>query len=249
MLHLLRTLALVSIPTIFITILTSCSSQTKEQVESPQSPGLANEVQANDAPASMTRIEARLLDQAQKSFRAGRYTTPIHNNAYDTFHAVLAINPENSHARGGLQAILLQYAQLVRNAIGQGRLSAASSTLKQAELHYPANALLMDLKRDIATARKALRDQPAMVEKKTPEHEEILLSTHHLDRNTVELQQTFQRLAERLSQSHESILIFARSDREGRWIYKQLKQAANGYRVRGDIRIARSPKVRILPPL
>ncbi len=44
-------------------------------------------------------------------------------------------------------------------------------------------------------------------------------------------------------------MIYARSDREGRWIYQTLQQAAADYRVRGDIRISRVPAVVIMEPL
>ncbi|MFL0810561.1 MAG: N-acetylglucosaminyltransferase [Agarilytica sp.] len=243
----------VSISLVFIVLLlqlTACGTQTRDQVNVekealPQS----EKPQAPIVNSSKLRVEERLLEQAQDSFRRGRYTTPVHSNAYDTFHSVLIINPENSQARAGLQAILLRYAELIRTAMREGRFSAASATLRQVELYYPANALLMDLKRDIVSAKKAMLNRPAMVEQKTEQHEEILLSVHHINKNTPEIQDTFKNIAERLHETQESILIFARNDREGRWIYKQIKKAANGYRVRGDIRISRKPKLRILPPL
>lgn len=194
-------------------------------------------------------VERRLLIQAEKAFRLGRYTTPQHDNAYDKFHSVLLINPGSSGARSGLQAILLRYAELVRGSLQNGRLGAASAYLNQAELFYPANPLLMDLKKDLRVAKK---NQPAEVfvaKGTSSKHEEFNLPLDELsDRSTV-VTQILSSIALRVKETDESILIFARNDKEGRWIYKQLRLSASGYRVRGDIRISKAPKVRILPPL
>lgn len=194
-------------------------------------------------------LEQRLLIQAQEAFRLARYTTPQHNNAYDKFHSVLLLNPENPQARAGLQAILLRYAQLVRSAIERGRLRAANAYLNQAELFYPASALLMDLKQQIKAAKADQHKAQQVVQKVETPKDEYALSVSELSARSDAIKARLSDIALRVKDSDESVLIFARSDREGRWIYKQLKLAADGYRVRGDIRIAKAPKVRILPPL
>lgn len=194
-------------------------------------------------------LEQRLLAQAEKSFRRGRYTTPQHDNAYDTFHSVLLLNADNSQARAGLQAILLRYAQLIRGALQSGRLSAASAYLNQVELFYPANALLMDLRENIRSAKLMQPEDISTPQKIDSEHEEFRLSVAELEAKSSVIKQTLAAIVLRLKESGESVLIFARNDREGRWIYQQMKQLAEGYRVRGDIRISSAPKVRILPPL
>lgn len=194
-------------------------------------------------------VETRLLIQAQKAFRLGRYTTPQHDNAYDKFHSVLLINPTSSRARSGLQAILLRYAELVRSALQNGRLGAASAYLSQAELFYPANALLMDLKKDLRLANKRQPAEVFVAKGSSSEHEEFNLPLDELSDKSSVVTQILSNIALRVKETDESILIFARNDKEGRWIYKQLKQSASGYRVRGDIRISKAPKIRILPPL
>ncbi len=197
------------------------------------------------------QLEQRLLAQAEEAFRQARFTTPEHDNAYDKFHSVLIINAANTQARAGLQAILLRYAELIRSALREGRLHTAHNYLKHVELYYPANALLMDLKRDIRDARNTVKPYDSAVLKKVevPVHEEVILAKRELDRRSDSIKQTLADIGRRLQQTDESVLIFARSDREGRWIYQQLKDAVEDYRVRGDIRVSRAPKIRILPPL
>ncbi len=194
-------------------------------------------------------VETRLLIQAEKAFRLGRYTTPQHDNAYDKFHSVLLINPGSSRARSGLQAILLRYAELVRAALQKGRLGAASAYLSQVELFYPANALLVDLKKNLRLAKEKQPVEMFVAKGISSGNEEFNLPMDELNDKSSVITQILSNIALRVKETDESILIFARNDKEGRWIYRQLRQSASGYRVRGDIRISQAPKVRILPPL
>lgn len=201
-------------------------------------------------PSLQSRIETKLLAQAQTAFREARYTSPDHDNAYDKFHSVLLLNPDNNQARSGLQAIMLRYAQLIRTALRDGRISSAKNYMRQVEVFYPANTLLMDLKKKITKAQRAIATRVVKEREEQANYvEEIKLSRDDLASKSEEMTRLLAQIAIRLQQTKESVLIFARNDSEGRWIYRQLKSAVQGYRVRGDIRIARSPKIRIMPPL
>lgn len=204
------------------------------------------------SPAEKARknMEEKFLAEAETAFRAGRLTEPAHDNAYDRFQSVLMLNPDNNVARAGVQAILLNYTDRIRSALKEGHGGFAASLLHRAELYYPANPLLMDLKREIARVRA---------------HEEELMLTHEpisddarmefplppgaLSRRSSTISDYLGRIAQRLRETDESVMIYARTDSEGRWIYGQLKDAVPGYRVRGDIRISQSPKISVLPPL
>ena len=41
-------------------------------------------------------------------------------------------------------------------------------------------------------------------------------------------------------------VIVARNDAEGRWIYKSMQQAIEGYRLRGNIKMGKRPKVTLI---
>jgi len=201
-------------------------------------------------PRVVDTIDRRLLRQAELAFRSGNYFSPSHNNAYDKFHSVLLINSDSTQARAGLQAILLRYSQSIRSALQDGHLTTATNRLSQVEPYFPANALLLDLKKQIRKARAAVATESRLVPTEpAAEYEEMQLSVSDLNARAASLQSALALVGQRLKSSNESVMIVARSDREGRWIYKQLKSAVTGYRIRGDIQIGRSPKLRFLPPL
>ena len=50
-------------------------------------------------------------------------------------------------------------------------------------------------------------------------------------------------IAQRIRQHQMRVIIVARDDSEGRWIYGQLRQAVPGYRVRGDIKLGNPPRL------
>ena len=197
-------------------------------------------------------IEVAMLKRAEQAFRKGDLTKPNYANAYDLFHSVLIINPENQQARSGLQAILIRYAEMIREATRKNQFSKSQRLLSQVEKYYPANDLLMELKKE-AKKRKAAymaRQKPVPAEKPGDRNvSEFVLPTYALSKRTAELTRYIGEVAVRLKSSQEYVMIYARTDAEGRWIYSQLKKAVPGYRVRGDIKLGRKPRLVLLPPL
>jgi len=50
-------------------------------------------------------------------------------------------------------------------------------------------------------------------------------------------------VARQIQASGGTFLIRARTDEEGRWIYKTMKDAVSGYRLRGNIEAAATPGI------
>lgn len=197
------------------------------------------------------RLIDELLATAQQAFREDRLTTPSHDNAYDQFQSVLALDPENPSARAGVQAILISYADWARNALASADYAGAQGYLNQAQLYFPANPLLMELQQKIAKAKQQHNQQERVVLSQEPavERTEFSLPGLALSKKSSAVADYLARIAVRVKESGESVMIYARSDAEGRWIYQQMNDATEGYRVRGDIRVARAPKIVLMPPL
>ncbi|ACR10897.1 N-acetylglucosaminyltransferase, MurG [Teredinibacter turnerae T7901] len=196
-----------------------------------------------------------LLVQAEQAFRKGHLTEPAHNNAYDRFQSVLLLDPANSEARAGLQAMVIQFAEGVRQALARSRTREAGVLLREAEAYFPEHQLLADLRREMEQMNRALPAESAVrttsIKRigKIDAIDEYPLSTAVLSGQRDSLLPLLATLAQRVAQTNESVMIYARTDAEGRWLYKQMKKAAQGYRIRGDIRLSKSPKIAILPPL
>ncbi|MFC6981009.1 hypothetical protein [Microbulbifer taiwanensis] len=55
--------------------------------------------------------------------------------------------------------------------------------------------------------------------------------------------------AQRIRRGELRVIIVARNDAEGRWIYQQLREAVPGYRVRGDIKLGSPPRLLLIQPV
>ena len=186
-----------------------------------------------------------LLAQAERDVLAGRLTSPYGRNAYDRFQGVLRLQPGNIQAQSGLQLILMHYVSLGRSALKRDKPAQAKQWLALAQTITQTNPLLDELQAAIDESLLRQSERRSL----SKQGDEILLKASDLSARNDAIKLLLQGVAARIRQSDESVLIVARTDAEGRWLYQQLRQAASGYRVRGDIRVEPTPKLRLLPPL
>jgi len=190
----------------------------------------------------------RLLADAETALAADMLTTPIHDNAFDRYKAVLLLQPGNQQAESGLQEIFARYSSKIRGDIVQGDLGNAEELLERARMVDANNPQIAELSRQINEKRRQMRAaRPAKPVQ--PNGNEVLLDTRLLSARNQEITDELQKLAVSVKEKDESVLIYARNDEEGRWIYRQMALGVMGYRLRGDMRIGSSPKIVILPPI
>lgn len=183
------------------------------------------------------------LEQADQALADDRLLTPEDNNAYERYQAVLYLDPDNERARTGLQAIVLRYLDLARSAARRGALAQAREMLERAELVDPGNPLVEELEAELRETRKSRRQNAPLAEM----GDSYLLDPQRLSEKAPELVEELHNLAARLPETGEFVLIVARTDAEGRWIYRQLREAVPDYRVRGNIQLGTPPRIRLLP--
>lgn len=188
-----------------------------------------------------------LLKAAEAALAADRLTTPIHDNAFDRFQAVLLLRPGNEQAESGLQQIFARYVGMVRGALAAGNLDSARVLMERARLVNRDNPMLADLEVEM----DAVRQQLARTAEKTDvaDEKEILLNVENLDRRSEAVVAKLQKLASQVKETDETLLIVARNDAEGRWIYQRMSEGVPHYRLRGDIQLGRIPKILLLPPI
>lgn len=190
--------------------------------------------------AHKRRIQA-MLQRAEYQLGRDRLTTPSYDSAYGLFSEVLKLEPSNRQAKSGLQSVAIRYIQLARKALAHSKLTLAGNYYAQARRMAPNNPLLAEF--DVAY------QQALQAKNERDQRSEILLAPEALARRDDEVLMVLQGVAERVKTSDESLVIVARNDAEGRWLYQQMRQAAEGYRIRGDIQLGAVPKIVIHAPI
>lgn len=214
-----------------------------------QAPPVTATPRAEQAPGRRVML-AQLLEQADRALASGRLTRPEFDNAYDKFRAVQLLDPDSVEARTGLDAVLLTLVALARDELARGRLGGAQAHYNAALARFPGEALTGELARELASAERAQAQAQARSQQRlTQDPNVVLIGEDHLRLETEEVKAWYQDLATRIQQADASILIFARSDAEGRKIYRLIKSGTAGYLLRGDIRIDSTPRVQLLEPL
>lgn len=186
-----------------------------------------------------------LLRQAEMYLARDRLMSPASGNAYDRFQAVLMISPDHPQAVSGLQQILIRYLELGRAALRKNDTALARRMLASAARIDANNLLLQEFQQELDRAlASAGRAQSGVAN-----HAEFVLDGNDLAARNSALRQVLASVAQRLRGTDKSVLIVARNDAEGRWLYKALREAASGQRIRGDIKIDSVPRVVLLPPI
>jgi signal recognition particle GTPase len=78
--------------------------------------------------------------------------------------------------------------------------------------------------------------------------ETFALDPEGLRAQSLEMMSTLSEIAQHIRTREAVFLINARTDDEGRWIYKVMREAVGGYRLRGNIDIAGTPNIVVTVP-
>ena len=187
----------------------------------------------------------RLLADADYALSQDQLLMPLSDNAHDRYHAVLLLDPGNSEAKTGLQAITLRYLELARSAAARSRYAEAQAHLKNARDMDPDNPLVEEF---AVVLRKEIANQKPPTPYK-PGPNEHMLDAKALSAKDPELIAQLNDLAQVARESGDLVMIHARNDAEGRWIYQRMREAVPGFLLRGDIRITQQPRIQFVPRL
>lgn len=231
--------------------LSACSGLSTKSGTPPPAPEIGNRTTETPKPTPPRRSIADdvrdLLAAAEAALAADKLTTPLHDNAFDRFQAVLLLDPDNAQARSGIQQVFGRYTSMIRGALARNDLGRARAMLERARLVQRDHPTLDELETQIAALREKLGQQSSTVG--SGDAREFILDSGQLDRKAQQLVERLQELAVQVKESDESLLIIARNDAEGRWIYQRMSEGVPEYRLRGDIQLGRTPKILILPPI
>lgn len=182
------------------------------------------------------RNVAFFLERADAAQRQGHLTRPAGASAYDYYLRVKQLDPGNSRAASGIQTIVIELVGRARDALRRRSFARVSSLLNRAEELAPGNALVGEVRAQLASER-------SRASVKLPEGERVALPAGALSARSDAATGLLQDTARRIQRDNLRVLIVARSDAEGRWIYRQLRDAVSGYRVRANIRVGNPPQL------
>ena len=207
--------------------------------------------------ASLNQIITQMLDDADADVQADRLMTPTNDNAFDRYKAVLLLDKSNQRAQLGLRAIADRYLALGHSHLNRNQFSSARKMLSNAVTANGKTLKTRQFEKKLGQAMVAAQKRAGSGKtpvKPTTNLDDLNQTTFAL--NKTDLSQRNQAImahlaaiGQRVQNSQEYVLIYARNDAEGRWIYQQLRNASTGYRVRGNIKRSKTPRVILEPPL
>jgi hypothetical protein len=210
-----------------VLLLAACTSSVSTSVIAVPSAPTTN---ADPAPIPVRSLQLQaILDQAYRALEEDRLMQPAANSAYGLFLQVLDIEPDNMDARRGMRLVTRRYMTLAEEAFQSGKRSQAEQLLSRALMISALPAEVDELR--------------ARFPQRAPAANERRLSSDLLAARGDAIKSQLAAVAEEARQADSRLLIVARSDSEGRWMYRQMRESVVGYRLRGNIEIASQPKI------
>ncbi len=223
---------------VLLALVAACATKPAVTVYSPQpveEPVPEQPVLIDETALRRARILADLLYDAKSAYDDNRLMLPAGNNAYEIYQQVLQLDPGNAVAVQGIEEIALRYVALAESAINLAEYDNADSMLARATRLSPQRAEIAATRARLEQARK----------NRVQVH---VIDPAGLKAQSLEVMSELAEIAQQIQRTEATFLIRARSDEEGRWIYKTMRDAVGGYRLRGNIDITGTPAVVITTP-
>ena len=183
-------------------------------------------------PSEMERLIADILFEGLQALEDDRLLTPLEDNAHSRFQRVLAMDPENEIANDGLERILLRYVDLSQEASRRGLFEDAEELLGRAEFineDHPSINLAWSLLQS---------------EKESGDLIFSLDTAEFLSRSEI-ARSRLNNIAQQARELDAFFLITAPNDDLARWMYLEMRNAVDGYRLRGNIELANQTSIRL----
>jgi hypothetical protein len=174
-----------------------------------------------------------LLGEADEAFTQQRLTTPPNDSALFHYRRVLKIDPNNLEVQTGLEKIIERYIQWADVAMQHQQAGRARGYLERATTVDPKSpSLLAAFLRLERVGREASRY--------------FRLDSAALKGKTATIREQLGRIADEIKRRGARVVIEAGTDAQGRWIFGQLNSRHEGFLIRGNIRLAPQPGVRLI---
>jgi len=188
--------------------------------------------EATSPPIDLDRLD-ELLELGDRALRDDRLLTPVDDSAYDYYQAALKVAPGHPAARHGLDRLVDRYIALASEAAQRGQYDRARNILERAKFVNPDHEGLPMAEAQIDVFRHAKRRR-------------VVLDTSGVSSRSIAVATALTELGRAAKAEGMWVVITARSDAEGRWIYQQLRRAPGERRIRAELVISGTPSVEIV---
>lgn len=213
---------------------------TRPPVPAPRAVPLPEPKPVAPSPEEIRRRNVEFfLARAEEAQRQGFLTYPAGASAYDYYLHVRQLDPDNRRAASGIQTIAIEFVERAREALRRRAFGEVNGYLSRAEELAPGNPLVAEVRAQLARERSHAKLD-------LPQGETLALPADQLTAKSEQMTDLLRRTAERIRREQLRVIIVARNDAEGRWIYQQLREAVPGYRVRGDIKLGSPPRLLLM---
>ncbi len=213
----------------------SNSSRSQSEYVENNAVNEASDERVYSEPYIRARILADMLYEAALAYEDNRLLLPAGDNAYDRYIEVLSIEPNNQVALQGINDIVDRYVQMANQAIRIGQFDNAKDFIDRAASIDPT-------KENIAQARSYLQNESAV------KREYFELDPEGIETQSLDTLSQIGSIGEYVKNQDATFLITARTDAEGRWIYRIMREAVGGYRLRGNITLGAKPVIQVDVP-
>lgn len=187
----------------------------------------------------------QLLERADAALKEKRLTTPRGDNALGYYRGVLAIMPTSEEAHRGLESIVSRYLQWAQRAQRKGDLASARVYLDRAQQVLPTDTRIDKARQQLAARpvpSKSLPEIPSAI----AEDGVYILDVASVQQQSPQMQAQLASIADQIHRQNARVQILAPTDKMGRWIYQQLNNRSEDFRVRANLKISKQAKIQLL---
>lgn len=196
------------------------------------------------------------LYEADDALARDRLTSPKNDNAYAGYRRVLALDPRNERALAGIKRISRRYLSMAKKAEQDSDFERAIGYAQQAQRMAPGYEGTAHMVKHLQQ-RKAVYDAQQMQMVKggagavkvtlKSKGNEYFVAASDISRRNVTAKAQLAEIAQKAKEMDSRILILAKNDGDGRWMYAQMRESiTDEYRLRGNIRVDSQTKIVLL---
>ncbi|WOX06943.1 N-acetylglucosaminyltransferase [Microbulbifer pacificus] len=224
---------------LLLTLVTGCATPPPAPAPAPVPPEPVRPTGPSPEEIRQRAVQ-HFLQRAEDAQREGFITMPAGASAYDFYLQVQQLDPGNAQAAAGIQTLVMQLVEQARDLLRQRAFGHANSLLNTADQIAPGNPLSKEVRSQSQREQRRAEQDIAM---EGPGAQTLELPAGPLTARSDTMVQMLKSVAERIRAHELRVIIVARNDAEGRWVYSQLREAVPGYRVRGDIKLGNPPRL------